>query len=65
MIHKSLFDLYVETNNLVRYHNFDAEYIDNMIPFEKELHIGLIIKDLQEKRAKLERERNSGRNNYI
>jgi hypothetical protein len=51
MIHKNLFDYYQEISVITRYHNFDAEYLENLIPFERELHIGMIIKDLEKQKA--------------
>jgi len=56
MIHKKLYDYHKEINILIRYHSFSIEDIENLIPFERDLQVGIIIRDLAEKKEKAERE---------
>lgn len=60
MIYKTLYHHYVEINNLIRYHHFTGDYVDNMSPFERDLHIGITIKDIESKREQGEKQRARG-----
>ena len=55
-MHSTLFDYLKTVNNLVRHHNFSGEYIESLIPFERDFHVGIIINDLKEKKREQERQ---------
>jgi hypothetical protein len=40
---------------LIQYHKYSLEELENMIPFEREVYVAMLIKHLEEERAKLER----------
>jgi len=48
MIYNNLFDYYKSLDTLIRHHNYDGEYLNNLIPFERDLITTLIINEKAE-----------------
>jgi len=57
MIGRELLDHYKTNLQLHDSRHWDIEYIDNLIPFEKELYIGLLINHIRDLREKDEQAR--------
>lgn len=45
--------------SLMQYHKWSMEYIDNMIPWEKDIFVNMLLQDLEQKRLEQETGRNS------
>ena len=46
MIYSNLIDHMKTTKMLVKDHGYSGEYVEGLIPFERDFHMGLIVKDL-------------------
>ena len=42
---------------MMQHHNYSLTELDNMIPWEREIYIGLLMQHLKEEEEKMERER--------
>ena len=42
---------------MMQHHNYSLEELDNMVPWEREIYIGLLMKYLQEEREQMEQEK--------
>lgn len=40
----------------MQYHRYSLQDIENMIPFEREIYVAMLIKHLEEEKARLERQ---------
>jgi len=50
--HDSLANYYQLNFALMQYHNYGLEDIENMIPFEREIYIHMLIKHLDDEKKK-------------
>jgi hypothetical protein len=48
MLHNSLKNYYETNFALVQYHKWDLEFVENMIPWEREIYIQLLMDYLKE-----------------
>jgi hypothetical protein len=39
---------------LMQYHNYSLEDLENMIPFEREIYVAMLIKYLEEEKQRME-----------
>lgn len=54
--HDNLANYYRMNFALLQYHKYSLQDIENMIPFEREIYIAMLIKHLEEEKARLERQ---------
>jgi hypothetical protein len=40
----------------MQYHKYNLQDIENMIPFEREIYVDMLIKHLEEEKARIERQ---------
>lgn len=45
----------------MQYHKYSLAELDNMIPFEREVYIAMLVKYLEEERQRLESSKSRGR----
>ena len=58
--HDSL-DNYYKTNfAMMQHHKYSLEEIENMLPWEREIYIGLLTKFLEEEKEKVKKEQKRG-----
>ena len=50
----SLKNYYVTNFSLMHYHKYSLTELDNLLPFEKEIYISLLISELEKERQRLE-----------
>tara|TARA_Y100000310_G_scaffold131440_1_gene130649 strand:- start:41 stop:178 length:138 start_codon:yes stop_codon:yes gene_type:complete len=43
---------------MMQHHNYSLEELENMMPWEREIYTGMLIKFIQEENEKMEREAN-------
>lgn len=59
LCHDSLANYYKMNFALMQYHKYSLNDIENMIPFEREVYIGMLIQYIQEENDRI-KARNSG-----
>ena len=52
MSYNDINNYYTLNFNLMKHHNFSLTEIENMIPYEREIYVSLLIKHLREKEEK-------------
>jgi hypothetical protein len=52
--HDSLFNHYKMNFALMQYHKYSLEELDTMIPFEREIYIGMLVKYLEEEKQRMQ-----------
>jgi len=52
--HESLMNLYKTNFALMQHHKYSLTELENMIPFEREIYLGMIAKYLEEEKRKAE-----------
>ena len=45
---------------MMQHHNYSLEELENMVPWEREIYIGLLMKYLQDEREQIEQEKRKG-----
>ena len=55
--HDSLMNLYKTNFALMQHHKYSLTELDNMIPFEREIYLGLLTQHLEEEKRKAEQRR--------
>ena len=45
---------------MMQHHNYSLEELENMVPWEREIYIGLLMKYLQDEREQMEQEKRKG-----
>lgn len=54
LAHETLFNYYKMNFALKQYHGYDIDMLENMIPFEREVYVSLLLNYLEEERKRLE-----------
>ena len=60
LAHDSLYNYYKTNFGMMQYHKYSLTEIENMMPWEREIYMGLLmqfLKEQQEEQARLERKR--------
>lgn len=57
MCHESLINLYRTNFILMHHYHYSLTELDNMIPWEREVYIALILEHLEEERERMEQEK--------
>ena len=52
--HDSLFNHYKMNFALMQYHKYSLDELNNMIPFEREIYISMLVQYLEEEKQRLE-----------
>jgi len=45
---------------MMQHHNYSLKELENMVPWEREIYIGLLMKYLQDEREQIEQEKRKG-----
>jgi hypothetical protein len=56
--HDSLFNHYKMNFALMQYHKYSLDELNNMIPFEREIYISMLVQYLEEEKQRLESKKN-------
>lgn len=56
--HESLSNYYKMTFALMQYHNYSLAEVENMIPFEKEIYVSMLLNYLEEEKQRLQSKQN-------
>lgn len=54
LAHETLFNYYKMNFALKQYHNYDIDMLENMIPFEREVYVSLLLQYLEQEKKRLE-----------
>lgn len=54
MSHDTLYNFYKMNFALLQFHKYSLEDIENMIPFEREIYVAMLIQFLEEEKQRLE-----------
>jgi hypothetical protein len=52
--HESLVNYYKMNFSLMQYHNYSLRELEDMIPFEREIYVAMLVQYLEEEKRKLE-----------
>jgi len=58
LAHDSLYTYYKTNFGMMQYHNYSLTEIENMMPWEREIYIGLLMEHVKEENERIEREQN-------
>ena len=58
--HDSLENYYKTNFAMMQHHKYSLEEIENMLPWEREIYIGLLTKFLEEEQEKVKKEQKRG-----
>ena len=58
LCHENLQNHYVTNFNLMQYHKYSLTELDNMIPFEREIYVTLLIQHIKEENERLRDQQN-------
>lgn len=55
--HENLFNYYQTNFNLMQYHKYSLTELENMMPWEREIYITLLVQHLEEENQRLQQQR--------
>tara|TARA_Y100000994_G_scaffold154310_1_gene126410 strand:- start:533 stop:724 length:192 start_codon:yes stop_codon:yes gene_type:complete len=58
LAHDSLYNYYKTNFGMMQYHKYSLTEIENMMPWEREIYIGLLMEHIKEENERIERENN-------
>ena len=58
LCHENLQNQYVTNFNLMQHHKYSLTELDNMIPFEREIYVTLLIQHIKEENERLRDQQN-------
>ena len=58
LAHDSLYNYYKTNFGMMQYHKYSLTEIENMMPWEREIYIGLLKEHIKEENERIERENN-------
>ena len=56
LAHDSLYNYYKTNFGMMQYHKYSLTEIENMMPWEREIYIGLLMEHIKEENERIERE---------
>ena len=56
LAHDSLYNYYKTNFGMMQYHKYSLTEIENMMPWEREIYIGLLMEHIKEENQRIERE---------
>ena len=54
--HNSLANMYYTNFNLMQHHKYSLTELENMIPFERQIYVNLLLQYLEEEKERLEQQ---------
>ena len=57
LAHDSLYNYYKTNFGMMQYHKYSLTEIENMMPWEREVYIGLLMEYIKEEKERYEREK--------
>ena len=57
LFHDSLFNYYKTNFAMMQHHKYSLTELENMIPWEREIYIGLLMQFLKEEEERIEKEK--------
>ena len=61
LAHDSLYNYYKTNFGMMQYHKYSLTEIENMMPWEREIYIGLLEKHIKEENERIEKEQAQSR----
>ncbi len=58
LAHDNLYNYYKTNFGMMQYHKYSLTEIENMMPWEREIYIGLLMEHIKEENERIEREQN-------
>jgi len=58
LAHDSLYNYYKTNFALMQHHQYSLTELDNMMPWEREIYVGLLMEYIKEENERLDREQN-------
>ena len=58
LAHDNLYNYYKTNFGMMQYHKYSLTEIENMMPWEREIYIGLLMEHIKEENERIERENN-------
>ena len=58
--HDNLYNYYKTNFGMMQHHNYSLTELENMIPWEREIYIGLLMNYLKEEKKRIEEENRRG-----
>ena len=55
--HESLFNYYQTNFNLMQYHKYSLTELENMMPWEREIYVTLLVQYLEEENQRLQQQK--------
>ena len=56
LAHDNLYNYYKTNFGMMQYHKYSLTEIENMMPWEREIYIGLLMEHIKEENQRIERE---------
>ena len=56
LAHDSLYNYYKTNFGMMQYHKYSLTEIENMMPWEREIYVGLLEKHIKEENEKIEKQ---------
>jgi hypothetical protein len=53
LCHDNAFNFYKTNFSLMQYHKYSLEELENMMPFERDIYVSLLVQHLDEERQRL------------
>jgi hypothetical protein len=53
LCHENAFNYYKTNFALMQYHKYSLQELDDMMPFEREIYVSLLVKHLEEEKQRL------------
>jgi len=61
MLHNTLLNYYETNFALMHYHKWDLEQLDNLLPWEKEIYVTMLLQHLKEEERKYKEQQSKSR----
>ena len=60
--HDSVVNYYKTNFGMIQHHNYSLRDLENMIPWEREIYVGLLLEYIEEEKRKMEEEARKNQN---
>ena len=60
LAHDSLYNYYKTNFGMMQYHKYSLTEIENMMPWEREIYIGLLMEHIKEENERMRDQQNNG-----
>ena len=55
--HDNLYNYYKTNFGMMQHHNYSLTELENMMPWEREIYVGLLLEHIKEENERMEREK--------